>query len=221
MKASKGSFSASQQLKPQIPFDPCIRVFYSKLLQRVQNRRDFRAWDNTLSLSPASNPCQPINRAAATRHETRRRGPRVNLPRILNIFLVHPLPCSNVMSTEVLCPKPQRPHKRALPDIDSDLLPVSNHTRRSSPPLPTPSIHGQRSESPPPPRPPSSQSLEDLDPRSAPRKKRRRLQSPRFEPTDDQHLQITRSGSAPRWPICTPGSKHCRPQLPTDSSVNA
>lgn len=124
------------------------------------------------------------------------------------------------MSTEVLCPKPQRPHKRALADIDFDALPVSKHAWRSPPPLPTPSTHGQRSESPNPPPRPSSQSLEDLDPRSAPPKKRRRLQSPSFEPTDDQHLQITRSGSAPPWPTCTPGSKHCRPQLPTDSPID-
>lgn len=132
---------------------------------------------------------------------------------ILNI-----LPRSNAMSTEVLCPKPQRPHKRALADIDSDALPVSKHARRSPPPLPTPSTHGQRSESPHPPPRPSSQ---DLDPRSAPPKKRRRLQSPSFEPTDDQHLQITRSGSPPPWPTCTPGNKHCRPQLPTDSPIDA
>ena len=70
------------------------------------------------------------------------------------------------MSTEVLCPNPQRPHKRALADIDSDALPVSKLARRSPPPLPTPSTHGQRSESPYPPRRPSLQSLEDLDPRS-------------------------------------------------------
>lgn len=125
------------------------------------------------------------------------------------------------MSTEALCPKPQRPHKRALADIDSDSLPVSKHARRSPPPLPTPSTHGQRSESPHPPRRLSSQSLEDLDTRSAPPKKRRRLQSKRFEPTEDQHLQVTRSGSAPPWPTCAPGSKHWRPQLPTDSSVDA
>lgn len=120
------------------------------------------------------------------------------------------------MSTEVLCPKPQRPYKRALADISSDALPVSKHAQRSPPPLPTPSTHGQRS-----PRRPSSQSLEDLDPRSAPQKKRRRLQSPRFEPTDYKHLQVSRSGSAPPWPTCAPGSKHCCPQLSTDSPVDA
>ena len=125
------------------------------------------------------------------------------------------------MRAEVLCPKPQRPHKRAITDIDSDSLPVSKHARRSPPPLPTPSTHGQHSESPHPPRRPSLQSLEDLDPRSAPPKKRRRLQSPRFEPTADQHFQITRSDSALPWPTCAPGSKHCRPQLPTDSPVDA
>ena len=54
-----------------------------------------------------------------------------------------------------------------------------------------------------------------------PPKKRRRLQSPSFEPTNGQHLQITRSGSAPPWYTCTPRSKHCRPQLPTDSLVDA
>lgn len=78
--------------------------------------------------------------------------------------------------------------------------------RRSPSPLPNPSTHGQRSESPHPPPRPSSQSLEDLDPRSAPPMKCRRLQSPSYEPTDDQHLQITRSGSAPPWPTCTPGA---------------
>ena len=125
------------------------------------------------------------------------------------------------MSTEVLCPKPQRPHKRALADIDSNALTVSKHARRSPPPLPTPSTHGQRSKSPNPPRRLSSQSLEDLDTRSAPPKKRRRLQSPRFEPTDDQCLQVNRSGSAPPWPTCAPRSKHWRPQLPIGSSVDA
>lgn len=64
------------------------------------------------------------------------------------------LPRSNAMSTEILCPKPQRFHKRVLADIDSDALPVSKLARRSPPPLPTPSTHGQRSEtSHPPPRP--------------------------------------------------------------------
>ncbi len=125
------------------------------------------------------------------------------------------------MSTEVLCPKPQRPYKRALADIDSEALPVSKHARWSSPPLPTPSTLGQRSESPHPPRRLSSQSLEDLDPSSAPPKKRRRLQSPRFEPTDIQYLQITHSGSAPPWPTSTPGSKHCRPQHRIDSPIDA
>lgn len=123
------------------------------------------------------------------------------------------------MSTELLCPKPQRPHKRALADIDSDALPVSKHAPRS-PPLPTPSTHGQCSESPPRPRCRSSQNVEDLDTRSAPLRKRRRLQSPRLEPTDGQHHQVTRSGSAPPWPICAPGSKRHRPQLPTDSPVD-
>ena len=125
------------------------------------------------------------------------------------------------MSAEVLCPKPQRPNKRALADIDTDALPVSKHARRSPPPLPTPSTHGQRSESPRPPRRPTSQRLEDLDTRSAPSEERRRLQWPRFEPNDDQHLKVTRSGSAPPWPTCAPGNKNCRPQLPTDSSVDA
>ena len=125
------------------------------------------------------------------------------------------------MSTEVLCPKPHRPHKRALADIDSNASPGSKHALWSPPPLPTPLTHGQRSESPHPPRRPSSQSFEDFDPRSTPPKKRRRLQSSSFEPTGEQHLQIPRSGSAPPWPNCTPGSKHCRPQFPTDSPVDA
>ncbi|KAI4150797.1 MAG: hypothetical protein L6R39_002166 [Caloplaca ligustica] len=125
------------------------------------------------------------------------------------------------MSIEVLHPKPQRPNKRALADADSDALPVSKHARRSPPPLPTPSTHRHRSESPHPPRRPSSQSLEDTGTRSAPQKKRRRLQSPRFELTDHQHLQVTRSASAPPWPTCTPGSKYCGPQLPADSPVDS
>ncbi|MCJ1350654.1 MAG: hypothetical protein MMC33_000635 [Icmadophila ericetorum] len=137
----------------------------------------------------------------------------------LNTLLVHPLPRSNAVSTEVLSPTPQRPHKRALEDIDSDALPVSKHARRSPPSLPTPSTYAQRSESPP--RRPRSPSFEDLDHRSAPPKKRRRLQSPRFEPTDDQHLQVPRSGSAPPWPTCAPRSKHRRPPLPTNSSADA
>lgn len=125
------------------------------------------------------------------------------------------------MSTDILCPNPQRSHKRVLADIDSDALRVSKHARRSPPPLPTPSTHGQPSESSHPPPRPSPQSLGDLDARSAPPKKRRRLQPPNFEPNGDQHLQITRSGSAPPWPTCTPGSKHCRPQLPADSLIDA
>ena len=125
------------------------------------------------------------------------------------------------MNTEIFCPKPQRPHKRAFADIDSDALLVSKHSRQSPPPLSTPSTHGLRSESPHPPHRPNLQSLEDLDPRSAPQKKRRRLQSPHFEPTDDKHLRITRSGSAPPWPTCVPGSKQCRPQLPTESPIDA
>ncbi|KAF7509570.1 hypothetical protein GJ744_007970 [Endocarpon pusillum] len=116
------------------------------------------------------------------------------------------------MSIEVLCPKPQRPHKRVLADITSDISPVSKHARRSSPPLPTPSTPSRR---------PISQSLKDFDNRSACPRKRRRLQSPRFEPTDNQHLQVIRSGSAPPWPTCAPGSKHCLPQLPTESPVDA
>ncbi|KAG9233357.1 hypothetical protein BJ875DRAFT_442313 [Amylocarpus encephaloides] len=102
---------------------------------------------------------------------------------LLYIHLVHPRPRSKAMNTKVLCPKPQRPHKRALADIDPDAFPVSKH--------------GQRSESPHPPRRPSSQRLDDLD------------------------LQVTRSGSAPPWPTCAPGDQHCRPQLPTDSPVEA
>jgi len=125
------------------------------------------------------------------------------------------------MSTEVLCPTPQRPYKRALSDIDSNALPASKRARQSPPPLPTPSTHGQRSESSRPPRRPRSISLEDLDTLGAPPKKRRRLQLQHFEPTDDQHSQVTRSSTAPPWPYCASGSKHCRAQLPTDSSVDA
>ncbi|KAL9124107.1 MAG: hypothetical protein Q9217_006531 [Psora testacea] len=125
------------------------------------------------------------------------------------------------MSKKVLCPKPQRPQKRALADIDSDALSVTKYARRSPPLLPTASTHSQRSESSHLSRRPSLQSLEDLDPRSAPPKKRRRLQSSHFELTDDQYLQVTRLGSAPPWPICTPGNKYCRLQLPTDSPIDA
>lgn len=125
------------------------------------------------------------------------------------------------MNTEVLCPKPQMPHKRALADTDSDTLPVSKHARRSPPPLPTPSTHGQRSESLRPPLRPSSQNLEALDTSNASPKKRRRLHSRRFEHTDDQNLHVTRSSSAPPWPSCAPGSKHYRPHLLIDSSVDA
>ena len=175
-------------------------------------------------LDPHNFLCFP--RAAATRNETHR--PRItklaarSTPFLFSIILlVHSLLRSNAMSIEILCPNPQRPHKRALADIDPDCSPVSKHTRWSPPPLPTPLTHDQRSTSPRPPRRPSSQSLEDLDPHSAPIKKRRRLQSPRFQPIDDQHLQVTRSGSAPPWPACALGSKHCRPQLPTNSPVDA
>ncbi len=125
------------------------------------------------------------------------------------------------MNTGLICPKPRRLHKRALADIDPDALPVSKHACWSPPPLPTPSAHGHCSGSPYPPRRQSSQSLDDdLDPRRGP-PKRRRLQSPRFEPTYDQHLRITRLGSAPPWPSCAPRSQHYRPQLPKDSSVEA
>lgn len=55
------------------------------------------------------------------------------------------------------------------------------------------STYDQRSESPPHPH--------------------RRLSS--------QSHQVTRSGSAPPWPTCPSGSKHCRPLLPTDSPVDA
>jgi len=160
---------------------------------------------------------QPIDHAAAARGGTnRRRGTPRNFSSSSSSSssssYLALLPRSNAMSTEVLCPKPQRPHKRALADLDSNALPVSKRARRSPPPSPTPSTHDQRPYSP---RRPSSRSLEDLDPRSAPPKKRRRLQSPRLEPTDDQHLQVARSGSAP------PESKHYHPQLPTDSTIDA
>lgn len=125
------------------------------------------------------------------------------------------------MRLEILHPKPQRPHKRALTDIDSDGLPVSKHARRLSPPFPTPSTHAQRLSSPYPSHSSNSQSLEDLDPCTAPPRKRRRVQSPYFELNDDEHLHITRSASAPPWPACTRGSKYYRPQVPTDSPVDA
>jgi hypothetical protein len=167
--------------------------------------------------------CQPIKRAAAARTLAAAKKPSLACPacislHVLHSFSVHPFSPSNAMSTEILSPKPQRPSKRALADVDFEVLPVSKKARRSRPPLPTPSTHGQRSESPHPRRHPSSQSLEDLNTRSAPARQRRRLQSPRFEPTDDQGRQVTRSGTAPPWPVHSPGNKHCRPQLPPDSS---
>ena len=140
------------------------------------------------------------------------------------MLLIQSLPRSNIMSTEVLCSKPQTPHKRALADIDFEALPLSKYARRSPPLVSTPPIHDQHSES-------SHwslsslrstlQCLEDPDPRSVPPKKGRRLQSPRFEVTDDQHLQITRLCSALPWPTCASRSKHDRPQFPIDSSVEA
>ena len=123
------------------------------------------------------------------------------------------------MSTKLHHPKPQRPYKRALVDLDA--LPVSTHARRPLPPLPTPSTHGRCSDSPHSSRRPISQSDEDLDPRSTPPEKRRRVQSPCFELADDRHLQVTRSGSTPPWPICTLWSKNYRPLLPTAGPVDA
>ena len=114
------------------------------------------------------------------------------------------------MGTEVLCPKPQRFHKQALADIYFNALPASKHARWTPLPSPTPSTYDQRSES-----------LEDLDPPIAPPKKRRRLQSPSFKPTNDQHLRITRSDSTLPWPTCTPRSEHCRPQLLVSSLIDA
>ena len=60
----------------------------------------------------------------------------------LYTLLAYPLPRWNAISIEVLCPKPQKPRKRALTDIDSDALPVSKHAPRSPPLLPTPSTYG-------------------------------------------------------------------------------
>ena len=124
------------------------------------------------------------------------------------------------MITEIFCPKPQRPLKRSLTDTDSDSLPVSKHARLSPPPLSTPSANAQRSKSLRPPRRPSSQSLDSLDPCNAPPKKRRRLQSPRFKPTSDQHLQIPFAGGASLGPACVFGSRHSCPPLPTVSLVD-
>lgn len=122
------------------------------------------------------------------------------------------------MSSELLSPKPQRPHKRALADIDSNALPPSKHARRPSPRLPTPLTHPQRSNTP---HPSCYPSLEGLAPRDAPPKKRRRVQSPYSELNDGQHLLVTRSGSAPPWPTRRPGDKCCRPQLLTDTPIDA
>ncbi|KAK5190274.1 hypothetical protein LTR92_009676 [Exophiala xenobiotica] len=99
------------------------------------------------------------------------------------------------MITEILSPEPQRPHKRALANTDLDGLPASKRACAESP--------------------------EDLDLRNNSPKKRRRLQSPRFEPTDDQQPPVTRPGSAPPWPAHVPGSKHPRPHLATDSPIDA
>ena len=125
------------------------------------------------------------------------------------------------MITEIFCPKPQRPLKRSLTDTDSDPLPVSKHARRSLPPLPTLSTNAQRFKSLRPPRHSSSQSLDNLDPYNAPPKKRRRLQSPRFESTEDQHLQVPRSGGASLGSACVSGSKRSCPPLPTVLLVDA
>lgn len=95
------------------------------------------------------------------------------------------------MTTEALCPKTQRRHKRAFADTDYDPLPVSM-------------LGGS------PPRRPSSQSLEDFNTRSAPPKKRRRLQSPRSWPIEDKHLPVTRSGIPPLWLTRAPESKRWR-----------
>ena len=124
------------------------------------------------------------------------------------------------MITEIFCPKPQRPLKRSLTDTDSDPSPVSKHARRSPPSLPTPSANAERSKSLRPPYCPSSQSLDNLDPCNTPPKKRRRLQSPRFEPTKHQHLQVPSLGCASQGPACVSGSKHSCPPLPTVSLVD-
>ena len=121
------------------------------------------------------------------------------------------------MSAEVLfSPKPQRPLNRALAaDLDSEALHARKHARQSPFPLPSPSTNAQRSENP------HLQSLEDFHSRNSPPRKRRRLQLPRFESTDKQYLRIIRSGSAPPWPRCAPGSRYCHPELPIDSQVDA
>lgn len=136
------------------------------------------------------------------------------------LLLVHPSLRSNVMSTGILCPKPERPHKRALADTDFDDLPVSKHARRSQPRLPTPSTHDQCSESPHPPPRPRSSSLENPDTSSLRPNKRHQLQSPRFEPTSDQQLQVTRFGSAPPWPTRALSNKRRRPEVSPDSPVD-
>ncbi|KAL9112359.1 MAG: hypothetical protein Q9187_007785 [Circinaria calcarea] len=116
------------------------------------------------------------------------------------------------MSSEIFCPSPQRQHQRAFIDIGPDAL---LDPRWSPPLLPTPLTQSHH-----PPRRPRSPSFNHLDTRDTPPTKHRRLQSPRSEPSDDQHFRVTRSGSAPPWPTRVPGSKGYRPQLSTGEPIN-
>ena len=156
--------------------------------------QDFRTRDKRTI--PRARTRQSLAQPDAETHLPRTHLTHISFLFFLNIILGHSLSRSNAMSTEVLCPEPQRPHKRAL-------------------------THSQCSESLHPPHHPSLQSLEDLNPHSTSLKKCHRLQSPRCEPTNDQHFQITRSDSALTWPTCVPENKHCHPQILTDSSVDA
>ncbi|MCJ1230419.1 hypothetical protein MMC12_007093 [Toensbergia leucococca] len=131
------------------------------------------------------------------------------------------------MIAEVLCPKPQKPRKRALADFhfDSESLPMSKRRRPSPPPLSTPLTEARLSESPLSLRSPNPQSLEDPDTRIAPLQKRRPLQSQLFTPNKGQHNRIARSGSAPPWPSCAPGSgsrsRDNQPHLSTNLLIDS
>lgn len=125
------------------------------------------------------------------------------------------------MSIEILCSKPQRPHKQALADIDSDALSVSKHTQWSLSSLSTSLTHSQCFESSHSFCHSSSQSLKDLNTHSASLKKHHQLQLSCFKLINNQHLQVTCSNSALLWCTCVSEKKHCCSQLLTDLSVDA
>lgn len=149
------------------------------------------------------------------------------------------------MNPDVLSPRPVRPHKRPLSDIEPECVPANKHPRLSPFPFPspTPSTKDQPSRIPYPSRCPSSASsrprstskraLEDLSSDCAPPNKHRRLQSQSPTPNDDQPSKAFRSTSAqPRPssakrgfgdfnPVCAPASNHRRLRSPTNSPIGA